>query len=344
MLVLLLVGASVCGGFSYDKEEYYGSTFTMLLDLNTHSIEFNAKRDSDVTILWNRDNATASSDSRRKVQGLNYVIRDLTQRDSGLYTVRDKDQKVQFTKTLKVKENKRLYKLKPGEKFSFTFVLEPNACNIYFFSKSDNKERGPKNEVVRQGRLQESWNRFDCEGFDVLKPCGLTSEGVSISCNGFFEFWDQNDNKAVVLELEIEQIRNHAIYFYIGVGAFIIALSCCCCMRSCCCRKRSSEKDGAVTTAGTAVNFHEYGSERAGPDQDQLSQPSRTLYPNVPSYTQNNPLLQGTAPAENVDAPTVPLCSDNEPRFELKGIPCPLPLSSVSTHCDVYTSDKLNFR
>lgn len=56
--------------------------------------------------------------------------------------------------------------------------------------------------------------------------------------------------------------------------------------------------------------------------------------------------LQVSAPAEKADAATVPYDTNNEPRFELKGMtfPSSLPLSSDSTYCDVYTSDKLNFK
>lgn len=55
--------------------------------------------------------------------------------------------------------------------------------------------------------------------------------------------------------------------------------------------------------------------------------------------------LQVSAAEEQADAPSV-LVTDTEPRFELKGMTFPSapPLSSDSSHCDVYTSDKLNFR
>ncbi|KAK2849183.1 hypothetical protein Q5P01_009017 [Channa striata] len=357
MLVLLLLGASVCGGFSYVKGEYYGSTFRISLNINIYSIEFKATHDSKVTVLWNRENSTASSNRRQRVTASHFVIRNVTQRDSGLYIMRDKDQKEQFMKTLKVTEKNSSYKLNAGEKFSFTSDLEPKSCNIYFFSTNDDELRGPQIRIVHQGKMQYSWTEFVCKGFDVIEPCGLSFEAIPMSCNGLFQFRDQNDDKALVAELEIEQTRNDAPYFYIGVGSLIAALLlCCCCVRRCCCRKKSSEKADSATAAGPAVNFHEYGSEHPGPGPDQSSQPSATLYPSLPSYTPTNPLVHNpprvnmpntysemAAPAEIEYAPTVPLGSDTEERFELKGIPSAMPLSSASTHCDVYTSDKLNF-
>lgn len=55
--------------------------------------------------------------------------------------------------------------------------------------------------------------------------------------------------------------------------------------------------------------------------------------------------LQVSAPAEQASAPTAPLYSDPGIQFELKGrnFPSAPPLSSDSTFCHVYTSDKLNY-
>lgn len=100
-------------------------------------------------------------------------------------------------------ETKRSYTLNPDEKLSFTFGLEPNSCNIYFFPESEYEHR--KTQIVRQGRLQEGSNRLDCKGFELQKPCGIFKKAVEMSCSGRFEVRDQNDNKALEVELEIER-------------------------------------------------------------------------------------------------------------------------------------------
>ncbi|KAM7000311.1 uncharacterized protein LKV04_005237 [Tautogolabrus adspersus] len=113
----------------------------------------------------------------------------------------------------------------------------------------------------------------------------------------------------------------------------------------------SESPDGEPT-----AHYHQYDSEPVGPRPDQLSRPSETLYPTVPSYNPSVPLIHNppsvsvppaysevSAPAEQAGAPTFPVPSeDPEPRFELS-IPSALPLSSNLTFSDVYTSDKLNF-
>lgn len=55
--------------------------------------------------------------------------------------------------------------------------------------------------------------------------------------------------------------------------------------------------------------------------------------------------LQVTPLAKQEEAPTITPNSDAEPRFELKGtvFNSDAPLSSSSTYCDVYTSEKINF-
>lgn len=74
----------------------------MLLSV-AHYIEFNHMDSSDQTlIVWKRDDPPAREDSRRKVAGIYFVIKNLTQLDSGLYTVRDKKGRKVSTKSLVV--------------------------------------------------------------------------------------------------------------------------------------------------------------------------------------------------------------------------------------------------
>ncbi|XP_026212907.1 uncharacterized protein LOC113160070 [Anabas testudineus] len=357
MIVLLLLGSSVCVGLSHGVSEDYGTSHRMYLDPNVHSIEFKPVYKSEVTVLWKRDEPPASFDSRKHVIGSYYVINNLTQRDSGRYILKDKNQRTLSTKTIDVKEITRLYTLYPDEELSFTFDLQLNSCNIYFFPKNDHEQSYFISRLVRRGRLQEGLYRFDCTGFDLQKPCGIFNKAVQMSCEGRFEIRDQNDDMALEVELVIKTHKD-PLYTAIGVTGFIVALIGCCCVKCCCCGKSSSEKNDSETAAQPAVNFHEY-NRPAGPGQDQSSPPTMTPYPVVPPYIPTDPLVHNhstgnmpssysevSAPAEKPDAATAPLCSDIEPRFELKGVTFPsfFPLSSDSGYCDVYTSDKLNFK
>lgn len=90
-------------GLSHGVSEDYGTSHRMYLDPNVHSIEFKPVYKSEVTVLWKRDEPPASFDSRKHVIGSYYVINNLTQRDSGRYILKDKNQRTLSTKTIDVK-------------------------------------------------------------------------------------------------------------------------------------------------------------------------------------------------------------------------------------------------
>ncbi|GLD67306.1 uncharacterized protein AKAME5_001866100 [Lates japonicus] len=332
MKVLLLLAACVCTGLSYDTydEVFYGYTYRMRLHRKAVSIKFIQSYSSDATILWKRDDPPASEDSRRMVVGAYYVIENVTQRDSGNYIMSDKDGKVLSKKNIEVKARTWSYALKPGQRFNHTFYLEPDSCNIYFLPESDHEWRKSEIEIVHKGRLREDL--------------------------GMFEVRDHNNDKAWEITLEMEPLPFDPSHLYTGIIVAVAVLSCCCCMRCCCCKKRSSKSP--ETPAEPAVYYHKYDTEPAVLKSDQHSEPSGTHYSAQPSYAPTGPLIHNpptvnvpsayskvSAPAEPADTPTIPLCSDPEPLFELKGInfSSALPLNSDSGHCDVYTSDKLNF-
>ncbi|GAA6235843.1 uncharacterized protein LOC108899276 isoform X1 [Lates japonicus] len=358
MKVLLLLAACVCTGLSYDTydEVFYGYTYRMRLHRKAVSIKFIQSYSSDATILWKRDDPPASEDSRRMVVGAYYVIENVTQRDSGNYIMSDKDGKVLSKKNIEVKARTWSYALKPGQRFNHTFYLEPDSCNIYFLPESDHEWRKSEIEIVHKGRLREDLYELDCAGFDLLEPCGILNKYLQMSCRGMFEVRDHNNDKAWEITLEMEPLPFDPSHLYTGIIVAVAVLSCCCCMRCCCCKKRSSKSP--ETPAEPAVYYHKYDTEPAVLKSDQHSEPSGTHYSAQPSYAPTGPLIHNpptvnvpsayskvSAPAEPADTPTIPLCSDPEPLFELKGInfSSALPLNSDSGHCDVYTSDKLNF-
>ncbi|XP_067455237.1 uncharacterized protein [Thunnus thynnus] len=227
MIVLLLLNACVCLGLADDRyvREQYGKTYRWMLHGDTRSLEFTPKDNSEVTVLWTRhvERGTdpkfppTSHKTRKGIVGVQWGViccyyeqSYLTQEDSGLYTMRDKDKKLLHTVTIEVIANTRSYKRSPGESLSFTFDLKPNSCNIYFIPESDLKLKRFESEIVRQGRLERKGSdEVDCVGFQLSKPCGILIESLQMSCGGRFEVRDQSDNKALVVSLEMKRRVNH---------------------------------------------------------------------------------------------------------------------------------------
>ncbi|XP_068444525.1 uncharacterized protein [Clinocottus analis] len=471
MIALLLLAAFV--GLSGGRHEVkvYGDTHYIHITKKPEFIEFSPKDTSNVTTLWKRGDRHVIFDRKYIMMRSYFSISHLTQQDSGRYIMRDEDQMELSTNTLEVKAITTAYKKRTGDTVRLSFNLKPNSCNIYFFPKSDRQPKKLKNEIVREGRLQESLDELDCVGFDRINPCGISNQALQMSCNGRYEIRDQNDNTAFMVSLEMEQITKTIklnagdrleftlnlepnscnIYFFpesdgqtgdfkikivhqgrldgryddvdcvafyllepcgiskedlqmscngryeirdqnddtalvvslemksipyepsrigIGVGVFLSSLFCYC-LKCCCCGKSKSKEDRSDTAAAEPdAQYQVYDSEPVGARSDQLIPPSETPaqsytlagplvhdYPSVnlpPPYSEvhDHPSVnlppaysQVSASAEQPDAPTVPVSSDLEPRFEMKGMTFPTAplLSSDSTHCDVYTSEKLNF-
>uniref|UniRef100_A0A0F8BN76 Immunoglobulin V-set domain-containing protein n=1 Tax=Larimichthys crocea TaxID=215358 RepID=A0A0F8BN76_LARCR len=184
-------------GVSYNRE--YGQEFKIVLLSVAHYIEFNHMDSSDQTlIVWKRDDPPAREDSRRKVVGIYFVIKNLTQLDSGLYTVRGKKGRKISTKSLVVSEIRRTFIRGVRGKLRVGFDLEPNSCNIYFFPE---KKHTPAT-VARRGKLLET---LYCPGLMLLWPCELENNNLDMSCSGRFEFRDLNDNKALVVTLKMKR-------------------------------------------------------------------------------------------------------------------------------------------
>lgn len=359
MIVLLLLGACFCVGFSLDEEEY-GNTFRWKLHRGARSIEFTRQYHSVATVVWQRGGPSGREDSRQKVIDGYFVLSNLTQKDSGRYIMRDLHRLPLEIKTIGVVANSRSYVRSPGESLSITFDLERSSCNIFFLPKDNHIYE--RLEIVLQGSLETYMYNHDCNGFTLLKPCGILNEDLSVSCQGHFEVKDSNDNTALVVLLEMEEPEFDTSKIGIGIGVSLAVMSCCTCMRRCCCGKKSSKKDTSETPdAEPAVHYHEYEREPVGPRPEHLSPPSDQNYPAPPSYSPTGPLIHNppmnvppsysevSAPAEQPDTPALPsmsaapVLSEPDPQFQLKGMDYPSILGSGSAISDVYCSDKLNF-
>ncbi|KAM7417723.1 hypothetical protein PAMA_017389 [Pampus argenteus] len=205
MIVLLLLGTCVSLGLSDDSYIEYGKTYRLKLHRDAHSLQYRPKYNPNVTISWKLHEKRGEGRYYGMLWGF-YELRNLTQENSGCYTLRDKDQKLLSTKTIEVIANRRSYERHPGESLSFTFDLEPNSCNIYFFSKRDLKRKGVETELVRQGRLQRNGlDEVNCIGYQLSKLCGILIKNLQMSCGGRFEVRDHNGNKALVVSLKMNR-------------------------------------------------------------------------------------------------------------------------------------------
>ncbi|XP_073343769.1 uncharacterized protein [Pagrus major] len=344
MEVLLLLCACFYVGLSYDELEY-GSSYTLRLHRKAQSLTFTPRYDeSNVTILWKRDDPPASQDSRRKVMGSYYMINPLTQEDSGTYIMRDKDRLPLSVRTIRVVALVMTFKNTAGESFNFAFDLEPTSCHIYFITESDRVEH----QIVRHGRLRPN---LECQGFEMSGRCGVSNSNPQKSCSGRYEVRDSKGNRALVATVEVEALPPFDTKkIGMGIGIFFAVVGCCGCLKRCCCGKSSSKEEQPETPdEEPAVHYHDYDHESVGPRQPYPAQPSHTptglLINNPPTTVPPAYSEVFLAPAEPTVAPTVPVESDGQPRFELKGtsFSSAPPLSSDSPYGDVYTSDKLNF-
>lgn len=81
----------------------YGESYYFMLHGNPHVLEFHPEHNSNVTILWKKDQRVITLDRKFVMTGSIFAIHKLTQNDSGHYISRDKDLKEISTYTLEVK-------------------------------------------------------------------------------------------------------------------------------------------------------------------------------------------------------------------------------------------------
>ncbi|XP_029368317.1 uncharacterized protein LOC115049873 [Echeneis naucrates] len=363
MILLLLLCAPLCtGSTDYYKKEY-GSSHRMRLHRKTYSITFTRSYSSGEVVLWRLDQRPPSEDGRLTVTGLYFIIRNLTQRDSGHYYMKDHDKETLSTSAIVVSENTRSLTMNPGQRFNVSFPLEPTSCNIYFYPEDDYELIETRSKIVHKGKLQNNIDTFTCRWFRLLKPCEILIDSLQEACSGNFEVRDQNGDKALVVSLQIERLTDDEEPSYgITFAVFAAGCLCCLCMKLCCCKGSSSKQTNSETASAESAElpspqYWQYDHQPAAPRRSPVHQPSGQHYSAQSSCAAADPLIHNpptvtvtpaysevSTPAKQEPAPTVLICSDPEPRFELKGMTTPLGslLTSTSTYCDVYTSDKLN--
>ncbi|XP_062249839.1 uncharacterized protein LOC133958847 isoform X2 [Platichthys flesus] len=305
--------------------------------------------------FWKPGDPSVPVDSRRSVFGGYLEIKNLTQRDNGLYYMIGRNDKVLKSWTLKVKAKYKDLERETGEELRFTFPLAKYHCNIHFFPKKKIYELTRYNtELVRNGTKVDT--NSICNEFEFLNPCGLELE-MQESCDGYFEVRDQYGGVALNVTVDWMGKPFDFGYIGIGVGASLLALICCCCVKRCCC-KSSKKKDQDSAAAEGAVAYNEYDHPPVALGPEQPSPRPVTYYTAPPPQAPTGPLIHNptivngppayaevSAPAEPAYAPVPSLLSDSGLQFELTGInfPCAPPLSADPTYNSVYTSNKLDF-
>ncbi|CAB1432771.1 unnamed protein product [Pleuronectes platessa] len=337
MLLLLLRAASVDAEESYEKR--YGETVTFRMRTHTLSLKFIPYHTFESVIFWKPDDPSVPVDSRRSVFGGYLEIKNLTQKDNGIYEMIGKNERVLKTWSLQVIAQYKDLDLKAGEELSFTYPLDN--CNIHFFPKKwEYYERRTYDiQLVRNGTTLDT--NFFCNDFEFVKPCGLKME-IQEPCYGYFEVRNQFGGVALNVTVDLMDEPFDLGYIGICVGASLASLICCCCVKRCCC-KSSKKKDTDSAAAEVAVAYNEYDHEPVALGPAQPTPRPATYYTAPPSQAPTGPLV--SAPAEPADAPGPSLLSDSALQFELKGMnfPCAPPLSADPTYISVYTSNKLDF-
>lgn len=81
-----------------------------------------------------------------------------------------------------------------------SFRLDPESCNVYFFSESKNSMI----KMVNSGTVTGDVYYSGCSYMELKEPCDISVTYVKTTCKGRFEFRDQNDNTALVVTLDVE--------------------------------------------------------------------------------------------------------------------------------------------
>ncbi|XP_028315584.1 uncharacterized protein LOC114471166 isoform X2 [Gouania willdenowi] len=353
-----------------EVHKHYGDTYTYRVPSKAEFLEFTPLKSSDqLKILWNRsDSSVSSNDPDSPVRAFSndfyWERRYLTQKHNGYYNFREKHNILISRLHLKVEENEDSLIGKVGRHLRITFPWARDDWIGTFRPESD----PDFSMTIKRSRVPKIWFedriQVDSDGMDI--------DPVESSDAGIFEFRDEEGNLAWVLDLKVEDDNLTGIKYAAVAAVILLAVVTCCC---CYCKRRRRKRELATpallnyTTETPAASpaappaVHHRGRSQP-PTYTTASVPPASTSQTVNSHASNrttdtsheppvyNPVSIHLNPSQReMSVPTPPissgfLTSDAELRFELKGMTSPssLPLSSESTVCDVYNSDKLNFR
>ncbi|XP_034399598.1 uncharacterized protein LOC117737630 isoform X2 [Cyclopterus lumpus] len=333
---------------------YYGKIYSWNVPRKAEFLEFTPLHNvGQSTVLWNRTNPQTNNGGRGQMRRNEWEIKNLIQADMGHYNFRAKDNTLLSRILLEVREHTLTYTTKPNERLLIPNPPGAAQWTVAFTPEVDKETK----QLMREGKLLtiDEWYSGPFAWRMLAVQDGLVIDPVDRTDSGTFEFRDPQGNLAQTVHLLVQQ-DSVATFVYVGiiVGIIFAVIACCCCVRKCCCKKSSSKRaESAPQTAAPPAVYYHNMNQPEGPSYSAAPAPNHSTH-----YARNSlvsrehttislePLVaplggQGVGPDPLLNSDW--LSSDPEPKFELKGLRSALPLSSGSTFCDVYTSDKLDF-
>ncbi|XP_047190407.1 uncharacterized protein LOC118319260 isoform X4 [Scophthalmus maximus] len=315
--------------------KYYGDIYGSTLPKGTEFVEFTTLHLRDQPqVVWNGTNLQENGKIRMFFSYLE--IFRVTQADNGYYNFRKKDNTLLSRILLIVQENNRRSEVWVKERLSIQYPMFDVKWTVTFT---------PKGKMETQTWIEG--NRLvtgDLSGRIWLVHNGIDID-VESTDSGTLEFRDRQGNLALTVEVNVIAEETDPTFIYVApalVIIFVVVVGCCCVKKFCFKKRSSSNEPAPQTAAAPAVYYHFQDtnpSYSAAPTTSALL--SQPMTPPVSSEHSNGPSV--AAPTLSVGSE--PQSSDPEPTFELKGVTFPAAplLSSDSTLCDTYTSDKLDF-
>ncbi|XP_075959988.1 uncharacterized protein LOC142963158 [Anarhichas minor] len=335
--------------------KYYRDIYSTTVPRNAEFLEFIPLHSADqLKVLWNRTDPQTNTRGRGRFRRNDWEIRNLNQADMGHYNIRAKDNTLLSRILLEVREFKRDYITKVNERL---LILNPHSITPWTVAFTPEGEK-EKQTLMHESNLFTDYDLGTFTGRMVAVHNGIEIDPVESTDSGTFEFRDQQGYLVQTVQVSVnpaltEEVAT-VVYVGIVVGIIFAVIVCCCCVRKCCCKKSSSKRaESAPQTAATPAAYYRNTNPpvapgySAAPALDHSSHYSRNAVVSRERTTIS--LEPSVAPLGGQGVDPAPLLgsdclsSDPGPRFELKGVHSAPPLSSGSTFCDVYTSDKLNF-
>ncbi|XP_054453644.1 uncharacterized protein LOC129090139 [Anoplopoma fimbria] len=319
-------------------------------------------------VLWNRTDPQTNEGGRGRMRNRVWEIKNLIQADMGHYNLRAKDNTLLFRKLLEVRERYMYYDTQVNKR-----LLIANLPGFQLWTVDFSSEEEEENQTLMHAghlRTDNYWYSGPFKGRLFNSDDGLEIDPVESTDSGTYYFRDEQGNLAQTTQVLVnpEPVAT-MVYVGIAVGSVFAVIACCCCVRKCCCKKSSSKRaESAPQTAATPTVYYHGTNQPTGRSYSAAPALDHSTHYSVNSLASREPTTisleppvynpaninvnppqpkvaplggQGVHPAPSLGSDC--LSSDPDITFKLKGATAALPLSSGSTFCDVYVSDKLNF-
>ncbi|XP_068444539.1 uncharacterized protein [Clinocottus analis] len=335
--------------------QFYGRIYSCDVPRQAEFLEFTPLHNVDQSkVLWNRTDPQTSKGGKGRLKRNKWEIKNLNQADMGHYNFRAKDHTLLSRILLEVREHQLDHTEKVNEQVFIQYPPGTAQWTVDFTPVGEEE----KQRLMHDGNLltEDEWSSVHFTKRIRVVHGGFKIDHLETIDSGTLEFRDSQGNLAQTVYLFVEPESGATTIVYVGIiaGSIFAVIACCCCVRKCCCKKSSSKRaEPAPQTAATPAVYYHDTNQPVGPSYSAAPAGDHSTHYSMNSLVSRerttillDPLVgplgrQGVGPAPVLGSDW--LSSDPEPTFELKGLSSALPLSSGSTFCDVYNSDKLNF-